>query len=172
MTFNILMTQRVSCFGQYDRIDYLIPFNLRGDKRPVFRQFLVDEFHLPAVFKFLNPLFVWHVCSPSSEVQDECLTPNPRLSSLIVAFEVFSRDGNLNMSTLVEVPLRYSCRLGHARLCHFLLDAGTCRVVGVSLTFLMKHALSMASRWKPCSPISHSCEAFSNGRLSRETGRQ
>jgi hypothetical protein len=30
----------------------------------------------------------------------------------------------------------------------------------------------MASRWKPCSPIPHSCEAFSNGRLTRETGHQ
>ena len=138
--------QRVSCFDQYDRIDDLIPFNLRGDKCPVFRQFLVDEFHLPAVFKFLDPLFVWHVCSPSSEVQGECLTPSRWLSSLIVAFDVFSCDGNLNVSTLFEVPLRYSCRLGHARLCHFLLDAGTRRPVGVSLTFLMQHAPSMASR--------------------------
>ncbi|MGC1255483.1 MAG: hypothetical protein WA867_08010 [Candidatus Acidiferrales bacterium] len=60
MTFNIFTTQRVSGFGQYDRIDDLIPFNLRGDKCPVFRQFLVDEFHVPAVFKSLDPLFVLH----------------------------------------------------------------------------------------------------------------
>jgi len=142
MTFNILTTQRVSCFGQNDRIDDLIPFNLRGDKCPVFRQFLVDEFHLPAVFKFLDPLFVWHVCSPSGEVQDEFLMPSRWLSALIVAFDVFSCDGNLNVSTLFEVPLRYSRRLGHARLRHFLLDAGTCRVLGFSLTFHMQHALA------------------------------
>src|SRR5260370_6189715 len=172
MTFNILTTQRVSCFCQYDRIDDLIPFNLRGDKGPVFRQFLVDEFHIPAVFKFLDPLFVWHVCSPSSEVQDECLSPSRWLSSLIVAFDVFSFVGNLNVSTLFEIPLRYPCRLGHARLSHFLLDAGTRRVVAVSLTFLMQHAPSMASRCKPCSPISHSCEAFSNGPLTRQNRHQ
>ena len=45
----------------------------------------------------------------------------------------------LKVSIFFEVPLRYSCRLGHARLCHFLLDAGTRRVVGVSHTFLMQH---------------------------------
>jgi len=39
MTFNISTAKRVSCFGQYDRIDDLIPCNLRGDKCPVFRQF-------------------------------------------------------------------------------------------------------------------------------------
>src|SRR3984893_14099621 len=66
--FNILTTDGVSCFGQYDRIDDLIPFNLRGDKRPVFRQFLVDEFHLSAVFKFLDPLFVWHFRPSSAEI--------------------------------------------------------------------------------------------------------
>ena len=100
MAFNIFTTQRVSCFGQYDRIDDLIPLNLRCDKCPVFGQFLVDEFHLPAVFKFLDPLFVWHVCSPSNEVQDESLTPSRWLSSSIVALDVFSCDGNLNVSTL------------------------------------------------------------------------
>ena len=61
MAFNIFTIQRVSCFGQYDRIDDLIPCDLRGEKRPVFRQFLVDEFHLPAVFKCFDPLFVSHV---------------------------------------------------------------------------------------------------------------
>ena len=63
MAFHIFMTERVSCFGQYDRIDDLITFELRGDKRPVFRQFLVDEFHSFAVFKCLDPLFVSHVRS-------------------------------------------------------------------------------------------------------------
>src|SRR5216683_7993177 len=61
MAFNIFTTKRVSCFGQYDRIDDLITFKLRGDKRPVFRQFLVDEFHSSVVFKCFDPLLVWHV---------------------------------------------------------------------------------------------------------------
>src|ERR1700674_5393491 len=47
--FNIFATQRVSCFGQQDRIDDFIASNLRGDKRPISRQFLVDELHLSAV---------------------------------------------------------------------------------------------------------------------------
>src|ERR1700680_852979 len=53
MAFNIFTTQRVSCVGQYDRIEDRIPFKLRGDKRPVHRQFLVDELHLSAVCKCL-----------------------------------------------------------------------------------------------------------------------
>ena len=61
MSFDIFTTQRVSCFGQYDRIDDFISFKLRGEKRPVFRQFLVDEFHSSAVFKCFDPLFVSHV---------------------------------------------------------------------------------------------------------------
>src|ERR1700682_1289248 len=56
--FNILTTDGISCFGQYDRIDDLIPRNLRGDKRPVLRQFLVDEFYFSAVFTCFDPLFV------------------------------------------------------------------------------------------------------------------
>jgi hypothetical protein len=55
-------------FFKYDRKDDLIPFKLRGDKCPVFRQFLLDEFHLLAVFKFFDPLFVWYVHSSTSEV--------------------------------------------------------------------------------------------------------
>jgi len=58
MIFDVFITQRVSRFGQYDRLDNLIPSNLRGNKCPIVRQFLVDDFHLPAVFKFLDPLFV------------------------------------------------------------------------------------------------------------------
>src|SRR5271165_753933 len=68
MAFHLFTTKRVSCFGQYDRIDDLITFKLRGEKRPVFRQFLVDEFHFSSVFKFLDPLFIWHVRSSSGEV--------------------------------------------------------------------------------------------------------
>ena len=49
MTFNVFTAKRVSCFGQYDRIDDLVLCNLRGDKCPVFGQFLVDEFHFSAV---------------------------------------------------------------------------------------------------------------------------
>jgi hypothetical protein len=56
MTFNIFLTQRIFCFGQDDRIHDLIPTDLRGDKRPVFRQLLVDEFHFPPVFKRFDPL--------------------------------------------------------------------------------------------------------------------
>src|ERR1700693_5639655 len=48
--------------------------------------------------------------------------------------------------------------VGHARVRHFLLDAGTCYVAGFFLSFLMQHTPMMTSRWKPCSPISHSCE--------------
>src|ERR1700738_4983163 len=70
MTFNIFMTKRVSCFGQYNRIDDLIPFNLRGDKRPAPRQFLIDELHVSAVCKCFDPLFVWHFLVSSS--RDQC----------------------------------------------------------------------------------------------------
>src|ERR1700720_4019924 len=68
MAFHIFTTQRVSCFGQYNRIDDFIPFNLCGDKRPVFRQFLVDEFHFSAVCKCFDPLFVWHFRISSGEI--------------------------------------------------------------------------------------------------------
>src|SRR5712671_259289 len=67
MTFNIFMTQGVPCFGQDDRIHDLISTDLRGNKRPVFRQLLVNEFHFPAVFKCFDPLLVWHVRSTSGE---------------------------------------------------------------------------------------------------------
>jgi hypothetical protein len=44
--------------------------NLRGYKRPVFRQFLVDEFHFSAVSKRFDPLFVLHfrTCSGGGSV--------------------------------------------------------------------------------------------------------
>ena len=57
----------------------------------------------------------------------------------------------------IQNRFHYSCGLGHARLRHFLLDAGTCRVGAFFLTFLMPHAPIMISRWKPSSPLSHSC---------------
>ena len=34
--FDLLATKRVSCLGQYDRINDFISCNLYGDKRPVF----------------------------------------------------------------------------------------------------------------------------------------
>ena len=40
----------------------------------------------------------------------------------------------------IQVQFRYSCGSGHARLCHFLLDAGTCRVVGFFLDLLTRHS--------------------------------
>jgi hypothetical protein len=70
MTFNIFTTQRVSCLGQYDRIDDLIPCKLRGDKRPVFRQFLVNEFHSSAIAKCFDPLFVEHFRISSGELSE------------------------------------------------------------------------------------------------------
>ncbi len=66
VAFDIFTTKRVPCFGQHDGIDHLIMRNLGGDKCPVFRQLLVDEFHFSAVFKCFDPLFVWHFCYPYS----------------------------------------------------------------------------------------------------------
>jgi hypothetical protein len=63
MAFNIFTTKRVSCFGQYDRIDDLITFKLRGDKCPVFWQCLAAEFHSSTVIKRFDPLFVSHIRS-------------------------------------------------------------------------------------------------------------
>jgi hypothetical protein len=75
MALNIFTTKRVSCFGQYDRIDDLTTGKLRGDKRPVFRQFLVDEFHFSAVFKRFDPLFVWHFRIFSGEISVSSSSP-------------------------------------------------------------------------------------------------
>src|SRR6266481_2054783 len=86
MTFNIFTAKRISCFRQYDRIDDLIPCDLRGDKCPVLRQFLVDEFHLPAVFKFLDPLFVPHGRSSSRESQSKRL-PDGLLGACLIEKE-------------------------------------------------------------------------------------
>src|SRR6202022_544312 len=69
MTFNIFTTKRISCFGQYDKIDDLITCKLSSDKCAVFRQFLVDEFHFSAVFKCFGPLLVWHFRISSSEIR-------------------------------------------------------------------------------------------------------
>ena len=82
VAFNIFMTKRVSCFRQYNRIDNLITCKLRGDKRPVFRQFLVDEFYFSAVLKRLDPLFVSHCRISTSRkisVLPERLAQRPRV---------------------------------------------------------------------------------------------
>ena len=62
MIFNIFARERVHCFGQHNRLNNFVAGNLRRDKRPIFRQLLVDEFHSSAVFKCFDPLFVWHIC--------------------------------------------------------------------------------------------------------------
>src|ERR1700730_13917510 len=72
MSFNIFTTKRVSCFGQYNRIDDLITCKLRREKCTVHRQFLVDEFHYSAVCKCFDPLLVWH--SGTSSVRGQCLS--------------------------------------------------------------------------------------------------
>jgi hypothetical protein len=51
-----------------------------------------------------------------------------------------------------------ACGFGYPRLRHFFLDAGQRRLAGFFSTILMQHASIMTSRWKPCSPISDSCE--------------
>jgi hypothetical protein len=38
-----------------------------------------------------------------------------------------------------SIQTEYSCGLGHTRLRHFLLDAGTCGVASFFLTFLIQH---------------------------------
>jgi hypothetical protein len=60
VAFNIFTAQWVSGSGQYDRIDDLVPCKLRCHEGPIFRQFLVDEFHFSAVCKCLNPVFILH----------------------------------------------------------------------------------------------------------------
>jgi hypothetical protein len=49
MAFDISLDQRVSCFDQYDGVNDLVPGDL-CDESSVVGQFLVSEFHLPAVF--------------------------------------------------------------------------------------------------------------------------
>jgi hypothetical protein len=67
MPLNIFTSERVSRLGQYDRIDDLIPFNLRGDKCPVVRQFLVDKFNSSAIFQRFDLLFVWYSRTSSAK---------------------------------------------------------------------------------------------------------
>jgi hypothetical protein len=68
VTLDFLPVGRVSRLRQYDRINDFVAFKLCGDKRPVFRQFLVSEFHSSAVGKFLDPLVVLHGNSKAEEL--------------------------------------------------------------------------------------------------------
>src|ERR1700688_4865988 len=101
MAFNIFTAERVSCFGQYDRIDDLITCKLRREKRSVHRQFLVDEFHFSAVCKCFDPLFVWHF--GTSSVRGQCLS-----QVYVVRWEKL-RSGM--MSTLRNAPPNFLARL-------------------------------------------------------------
>src|ERR1700675_3136317 len=94
MAFNIFTTKRVSCSGQYDRIDDLITCKLRREKRSVHRQFLVDEFHFSAVCKCFDPLLVWHF--GTSAVRGQCL-----LQVYVVRWEKLASGV---MSTLRSAP--------------------------------------------------------------------
>ena len=58
MTFSVPTTERVSGLGEYDRIDDLVPFDLRGDERSVFHEFLVEEFYFSSVSKCFDPLLI------------------------------------------------------------------------------------------------------------------
>jgi hypothetical protein len=42
-------------------MDEFIACKLRGDKRPVFHRFMVEEFYFSAVVKRFDPLFVGHI---------------------------------------------------------------------------------------------------------------
>src|ERR1700681_1302499 len=101
MAFNIFTAERVSCFGQYDRIDDLITFKLRREMSSVHRQFLVDEFHCSAVCKCFDPLFVWHF--GTSSARGQCLS-----QVYVVRWEKL-RSGM--MSTLRNAPPNFLARL-------------------------------------------------------------
>src|ERR1700683_3886218 len=69
-------------------------------------------------------------------------------------------------SRCIQIQSRYSRGSSHARLCHFLLDAGTCLFAGFFLGFLMQHTAIITRRRKPCSPISHGCEILAPARAT------
>ena len=76
------------------------------------RQFLVDEFHFPAVFECLDPFVVWDIRNPSREVDVSQLHVF-RNRKLPIGNEVrlpnrcddFGGDANLNVSTLFELHI-------------------------------------------------------------------
>ena len=74
-------------------------------------------------------------------------------------------------SRSVQILFRYSCRLGHARFRHFLLDAGMCRVARFVLAFLLRHEDIMASKFESCSPILYSFDPRATAAFAREFPR-
>ena len=77
MAFDIVTTEGIICSRQYDRIDDLIACELRGDKGPIQRQFLVDELYVSAVHECFDPLFVSHFVP---------LQPRSMISGCVPAF--------------------------------------------------------------------------------------
>ncbi len=122
-------------------------FNLRGDKCAIFREFLLDEFHLSTVFKFFDPLAVRHVDSPRSR-------PKTDVSCRI--------GGSRGLQTPRRSQLQFqnSCGLGHTGAGHFLLDAGIRLVFESLLSFLTQDCSIMTAGRKHFSLISHSCGVF------------
>ena len=59
-------------------------------------------------------------------------------------------------SRSIQIQFRYFRGSGHARLPHFLRDAGTCCVDSFFLSFT--HAPTVASKCKRCNLVSHNCE--------------
>ena len=74
-------------------------------------------------------------------------------------------------SRCIQIQFRYSCRLGHARFRHFLLDAGMCRVARFVLAFVLQHQHIMTSKFKACSPLLHSYEARAKASFACESPR-
>src|ERR1700686_641353 len=105
MAFNIFTTKRVFYFGQYNRIDDLITCKLRGEKRAVHRQLLVDEFHFSAVCECFDPLFVWHFGTSSVRGQ--------YLSQVYVVRWEKLRSGMI--STVRRAPRNFLARLSDGR---------------------------------------------------------
>src|ERR1700687_2269488 len=89
MAFNFCTTKRICYVGQYDRIDDLVTFNLRGDERLYLKKILIGEFTSSAVFKCFNPLFIWHF-SLSAQRLGSGSFPERR-SRLIGLWSVFYR---------------------------------------------------------------------------------
>ena len=69
-----------------------------------------------------------------------------------------SGHGNTRLFSLPRIHVQhgYSCGPGHARLCHFLLDAGKSGAGGLFLRLFTQHTHSMTTRCKSCSSILHS----------------
>jgi hypothetical protein len=162
MAFNIFATQRVSGFGQYNRIDHFMACKLRGDKCPVFGQFLVDESYSSAVFQGLDPLFVWHGRSMSTAlIAGLTRTPSAPSKRMKLPLGLARQDWRLD-----SIRLLSSRGFGHARLRHLFLDGEECRLAGFFLGFLSKHGIMVTRRAKQCSAIWHSSKAAGCGAMS------